>query len=298
MPLFTTAYAGSSKLDKELAAHNLDQLLPDNLGMVYIPEGEIPRRKFPGLTGVVEWLTKEVGTEGTIPVPDLIEALLSRKEYEEDGKTKHDDIVLVMLFDPETEEDVELARAAHEAGIKVVDLCSAGDDVLLDDAVVTFEEEPADETAEEPPFEGGHPIGATPLTPGEQVQVAHDAGVAAAAIRQSAANPGVVLNIQLNIAPEHVANLAQAIVLAMGQQATVTMAAAEEVRPGQTDTPSNVTPIRGTATGEQPAGTKPYYFNSEEGTYRPSRGMARKSETKVFLTPEEVQQVKDSKLLA
>src|SRR6185437_4955763 len=116
--------------------------------MVYIP-ARVPRFQA-GLKKVVAWLESEVGKDGTIPVPDLIEALLQRnRELSDEGKDV-DDLVLVMLFDGEKDEDVELAKAAHEAGIRVVDLCAAGDDLLLDDADITFEEEAPAEPETEP----------------------------------------------------------------------------------------------------------------------------------------------------
>lgn len=297
----TTAYAGSADSTPENIAAMLDVFLPDNLGMVYIP-ARVPRFQA-GLKKVLSWLQGEVGEAGTIPADDLIEAMLQRNDpaviKADEARTGPDDLVLVMLFDPEREDDVTLAQRAIEAGIRVVDLAAAGDDLALDDAVITFQEEEdaAQEAAgEAPPFEGGHPIGEPLPTPGQQVQRAQDAGLAAAAAHQvPAAGPGVILNIQLNIAPEHVATLAAAIVQAMGISAVSTMEATE-VQAGTGL--ATVTPIHGVAGEEAPPNTKAYYYDSAKGTYRPARGKTRENETKVHLTVAEIKEISDNQLLA
>lgn len=293
----TTAYAGSGETTAENVAAMLDVFLPEKLGMVYVPPKLF--RYQSGLKKAVAWLEEQVSKDGTIPVPDPIEAMLKRNEdLAADGKPI-DDLVLVMLFDPEKDEDIALAQRAIEAGIRVVDLCAAGDDLALDDAVITFQDEEAaaqEAAGEEPPFDGGHPVGEPLPTPGQQVQAAHDAGVAAAAAHQvPAAGPGVILNIQLNIAPEHVATLAAAIVQAMGISAVSTMQATE-VTAGTGI--ASVTPIHGVAGDEAPAGTKAYYYDTAKGTYRPARGKARDNETKVYLNTAEIKEISDQKLLA
>lgn len=293
----TTAYAGSGDTTPENIAAMLDVFLPGNLGMVYVP-ARVPRYQA-GLKKALAWLEGEVGQAGTIPVPDLIEAMLQRNKDLAAEDKPADDLVLVMLFDPEKDEDLTLARAAIEAGIRVVDLCAAGDDLALDDAVITFqdEEDAAQEAAGDAlPFDGGHPVGEPLPTPGQQVQAAQDAGVAAAGTRPvPAGTPGIVLNIQLNIAPEHVATLAQAIVQAMGISAITTMAATEVTAGAGM---ASVTPIHGVAGDDAPAGTKAYYYDSAKGTYRPARGKTRDNETKVHLTTAEIKEISDSQLLA
>jgi len=125
----TTAYAGHADITAENAGALLDQFLPkdppdgDGLGLVFIPE-RIPRL-MKGLKTTVEWLEGEVGKDGTIPTQDLVASLLSRREFEDDGETQHNDLMLFLLFDPENEDDVALANAAHDAGIPIRNLAAA-----------------------------------------------------------------------------------------------------------------------------------------------------------------------------
>lgn len=307
MPL-TTAYAGHGNTTEANVKAMLDQFLPPALGLVFIPE-RVPRMQA-GLKTTITWLEGEVGKNGTIPVPDLVEALLNRndpKVIEEDkDREGPDDLALVMLFDGENEEDVALAKRAFEAGIRVVDLAAAGDDLLLDDADITFEEVPAEE---EPPFEPDEPRAPTldetlakadehPVT--TAISNATEAAMAAVAQHQAPLPGSVTIDIRVTLPPEGVRDIAAifapAIVAAMGAQAqaTVKAVAAPADEPGG----ATVSHIKGGAAGEQPAGTKPYYYDSEKGTYRPARGMARKSEQKVFLTDADQAQIKTDGLLA
>jgi len=316
LPALTTAYAGHGDTTAENIKAVLDVFLPDNLGMVYIP-ARVPRFQA-GLKKVVSWLESEVGKDGTIPVPDLIEALLQRnRELSDEGKDV-DDLVLVMLFDGEKEEDVALAQAAHEAGIRVVDLCAAGDDLLLDDADITFEEEPAPEPApaepqaeepvaepaeEEPPWE--KPAGPAEAV-AKAVRAAEAAKEAAAAghpvVKSALTTTGLTVQITLNVPVDGLetiaAILAPHIVAAMGAGAQATIAEAEAV--ADEAGPATVSHIKEAPAdgGEPPEGTKPYYYNRESGMYRPARGMARKTEDKVFLDAREIAAIKESKLLA
>lgn len=305
----TTAYAGHGDITEENAAAILDQLLPQNLGLVLIPN--LPKRvpsgapAQPGLRKAIKWLESQVGETGTIPVDDLIGALLARAEYEEDGETFHDDLALVMVFDPESEADVELANAAHDAGIRVVNLAAAGDDLVFEDDLPEAQQAAEQAAKEVPPFEGGTPSAEPEATaagapsPAEAVAKAVGAGVAAAAqhAAQSPA-PGVAIQFTIDFDPATVRALAQAIVAAMGAQAQQAVAAAEP--PGATVT--HIGTKGGVATDQDPAGQPPntvvYYYNKESGLYRPARGKARAEEQRVFLSPEEVAKVKGSKLLA
>jgi hypothetical protein len=298
----TTAYAGSGDITEENAAAILDQLLPDKLGLVLIPK--LPKRvpsgspAQPGLRTAIKWLEKEVGESGTIPVDDLLESLLARSEYVEDGETLHDDLALVMVFDPDSEADVELANAAHDAGIRVVNLAAAGDDLVFEDEVPAEPEVPA---AEEPPWEAPEPPATTPAEAvaqyavTEAVKNATAAGVAAAAQHSAP----LALTITVPLGQDFIDALAHAVVKAMGVGAQAAVAAAEAPA-----TESNVTHIgaKPVPTEEDPAGQPPntvvYYYNTEAGNYRPARGKARASEQRVFLTPEQVQEVKDKRLLA
>lgn len=322
--LFTTAYTGSGKIDEELVAHHLDQLLPENLGMVYIPDGEIPRRKLPGLTSVVEWLTKEVGTEGTIPVSDLVATLVKRRD--ENG----DDVALVTVHDPDSEADVALAKAAHEAGIRVIDLTKAANDMIFEDEPEGGEPEGLEDG---PPWEGDEPspaeaaadaaekeLGLTEEreaaaarhaerteSPGEAVERARAAGVAAAqslraSLPQDAAPP-LTLTIHFPLEQGFVDALAFAIVKAMGNQAqaTVEQAGLTIVPTGEGVAPVIPIGTTGIATSDDPAGQPPdtsvYYYNAEKATYRPARGKARADESRVFLTKEDVAEARAKGML-
>lgn len=306
----TTAYAGHADTKEENIPAVLDTFLPGQLGLVIIPE-RVPRSQA-GLKKVVTWLESEVGKNGTIPEPDLIAALLARKDYEEDGEAKSDDLALVMLYDPENEDDVALAKAATEAGIKVVDLTAAGDDLLLDDAVVSFEETPVEPEPEAPAPEAAADIEAAPwedkTAPAdikETIDRAAAAGVEAAeavkAARAAQPATGVNFHFTLQVPLEGIQVLADAVVRAMGNQAAQALVAAVEDAPDPTAGTSGaqVSHIKAAGDGEKPPeGTSPYYYDREKGTYRRARGMARQSEDKVHLDAREVRELKESKLLA
>jgi len=296
--LFTTAYAGSAEVSAENVAAILDQLLPSNLGMVYIPD--LPKRvpagqpKQAGLREAIAWLTKEVGVDGTIPVADPIDALLERK------KTHDDEIVLVMAFDPDVEADVELANAAHDAGIRVVNLAAAGDDLVFEDEVT----EPDDLADVVPPFEGGTPIeqpAAEAVSPGGQIAKAVEDGVSAAA-KHVYTDTGLTLQLTINVPPEGLDTIARylapLIVGAMGAQAQQVVAAEAPASAPVTHIGTTGGPPTAEDPAGQPHGTVVYYYNTEAGTYRPARGKARAEEQRVFLTKEQIEEVRVKKLLA
>jgi hypothetical protein len=296
----TTAYAGHGDSTEENIKGVLDQFLPPALGLVLIPE-RVPRLQA-GLKKAIAWLEGEVGKAGTIPVPDLVAALLQRNDPEvikaDENRTGPDDLALVLLYDPANEDDVALAKAAIEAGIKVVDLCSAGDDVLLADAEVKFEEEvplPDEPAEEEPPFVPDPPKGEAAAAEHPVTSAIRNATEAAHAAVANHALPGVSVTVTLS--PDAINEIARAIVAAMGHQAAAVInPIAEAAAPAEGGTVSH---MRGVAAdGEQPKDTKAYYYDGEKGTYRPARGMARKNEEKVFLTEADVEQIKAGGLLA
>lgn len=305
MPKFTTAYAGSGKIDDGLVAQYLDQLLPQELGMVYIPEKEIPKRKLPGLFAVNAWLERELPEGATIPVADLVKALTVRAE-------EGDDVALVMVYDPENGDDVALARDAHANGIRVIDLCNAADDLLFNDETEAETEEP-DSEPETPPFETDETPAREPatassaLSPAEQIQQAADAGIAAAEAARASRSPVVPvaaqerdmdLTIHVVIPAASIGTLAQAIVAAMGMQAMKVLEVSEMTT--EPSEPSEIVkePTR-TATDPagQPEGTIVHYYNKADDKYRPARGRKRAEEERVFLTPEEVAKVKAEGLM-
>ena len=325
MSLISTAYAGTADINEDNVAALLGQILPDGpLGMVFIPEKTIVKRNQPGLYKVVNWLQHSedgVGEEGTIPVPNLVEALLGRNtKLAADGEDE-DELILVMAYDPASGLDASLAKEAHDAGIRVINLAAAGDDLTFDEP---DPEPPAEDT---PPFEPDEPTDPTPApeppkeSPAQRVRKAREAGTTAArrtrapeptaesplAAEQAAADKrsaalagipasgGVQFNLTITVPAEGVATFAAAIVAAMGVQAQAVVEAPAPL-------PSNVTPI-GSAGGNaadpagQPEGTAVYYYNEDKGTYRPARGTKRAGETRVFLTPDEVAEAKSKNML-
>lgn len=306
MGKFTTAYAGSADLTEENVSALLDQLLPEDLGMIYIPERVT--RSQPGLRKTVKWLEGEVGEDGTIPVPDLVKALVERRDSE------GDDVALVLVLDPASGIDNSIAREAHEAGIRVIDLASGGDDMVFD---TPAEEPPFD--VDEPPAEAAEKPAAEPGTPSpaDAVAKASAAGVAAAKAHSEqqlagdvadTLREGVGVSVVLQLGEDTISELARAIVKAMGEQAQRTLQASgltpthaaldQHDEPAATVTPITQAPGAGKAPKDpQPEGTVVYYYNAEEAKYRPARGRLRAGEERVFLTPEQVSLAKDKKML-
>lgn len=309
MTLLSTGYAGTADIDPANIDALLGQILPDGpLGMVFIPEGTIVKRNHPGLVKVVDWLQNSpngVGVEGTIPVKNLVEALLERNaKLAADGE-EEDELVLVLLYNPASGVDVNLAKDAHEHGIRVINLAAAGDDLTFDDPATETEPEPP---AEDPPFEPDPPKEETPV--GRQVRKATDAGKAAGAKHAvtpapeptpapvaPVVTPGVAIQFTINMDPAAVNELAAAIVAAMGVQAQAVVEA-----PAESYEMASVTPI-GTAGNNaadpagQPDGTAVYYYNAEKATYRPARGTKRKGEERVFLTPGDIAEAKQKGMI-
>ena len=322
MPL-TTAYAGHGTITPENAAGLLNEFLPDDaadgtpgLGLVIIPQ-RVTRRQA-GLKHAIAWLETELGPDSTIPTDDIVTALVARRD--EEG----DDLALVMAYDPDVKEDSDLAVAAHEAGIRVVDLCAANDDLLLDDAEITFAEGGEVPAAEDetPPFEGGVKlpegvsqdprtgiISGTPTGAAEPVKEAVERatkagteaalahGVITANPKSASLDAGVFdstpgITFTLTLPQEAITALAKALADEFKNPA----AEAVSVAPEPEEKLATVTDINGSAT-QQP-GTKAYYYNADKVTYRPARGQARSGEEKVFLTEEGVRQITQRKLLA
>lgn len=271
----STAYAGSAPIKEENAVGLLNNFLPDKLGWVFIPE-RVPR-KLTGLKTVIAFLESEVGDDGTIPVADPIKALLDKREAE------GDDLALIMLFDPESEEDVALAKRAFDAGIKVYDLAAAGDELVLADSVIEFEFEEEEEVTE-PELE-------TP--PFDVESAATDLAVPAAPVSSPVDTQGIVINF--NFPPEAVTALARAIVRAMTEQATASLDAAGDglatvspIASGRSASkPPGVGHARRAGVTEQPPGTKAFYHHADTARYRPARGIAKEGEVKVYLTKAE-----------
>jgi hypothetical protein len=314
MALLTTAYTGSADIDPDNIDALLNQLLPDGpLGMVFIPEGTIVKRNQPGLVKVVDWLQNSengVGVEGTIPVKNLVAALLERNSPEamqKDERDEPDELVLAILYNPASGLDVNLAKQAHDAGIRVVDLSAAGDDLIFDEPEV-----PVAGEEENPPWEGDKPpadaeASVSPAeTPAQRVSKAQEAGTTAAAKRRTRApeptaepvvhtpepeGPPLQLIINVPIDQPMIDSLARAIVAAMGNQAQAVVTAAPAA-PLASVTPIGTTGGNKADPAGQPEGTAVYYYNENEGKYRPARGTKRRGEERVYLTPDDITQAK------
>jgi hypothetical protein len=271
------------------------------------------KRNQPGLAKVVNWLQNNengVGVEGTIPVPNLIQAMLERNEKLVADDQEPDELILVMVYNPASGLDNNLVKEAHENGIRVIDLCAAGDDIVPEDP-----EPPADE---QPPFEPDPPgtenVPAEPAADaeppkeesavGKAVRKATTAGKAAAAkhpapepVVHTPAPGGPPLQLIINVPIDQpmIDALARAIVQAMGAQAsavvaTTPLASVTELPVG--DKGTNKDDPAG-----QPEGTAVYYYHAEEDKYRPARGTKRRGEERAYLTPAEVADVKAKGLM-
>jgi hypothetical protein len=301
MSLLTTAYAGSADIDGENVDALMNQLLPDgDLGYVYIPE-KVQKRVQPGLFKVVDWLQHNengVGVEGTIPVPNLVAALLERNEKLKADGEEEDELVLVMVYDPASGLDTGLAKEAHDAGIRVVNFSAAGDDLTFEDETVP--EVPAAEDVppwEDGPAEAAEKPAAVPASPSpaETVQAATAAGVEAAAATTTEAPDGGV-TIAFHLSQESVDALAAAIVAAMGPPTYGVPL--DKVVPPVSNVVQHPTAGREAAPAAPGEPTTAYYYHAENATYRPARGRKRDGEEKVELTAEGVRLLKQKGMIA
>jgi hypothetical protein len=153
------ALAGSGSVKAETATKLLNDWLPKNLGATLRP-ARIPR-KLATLNAIVNWLelpndideggeNDTLGPNGTKASDDLLADLLKLRD--EDG----DEVTLVYLLPEATEEvpipeaELELLKAAFDAGITVKNLAGAGSlDDLDPDEIFPPEPEPEEEVVAE-----------------------------------------------------------------------------------------------------------------------------------------------------
>ena len=326
----TTAYAGSGDITPENVAATLNALLPDKLGKLFIPAGVIRPRTNPGLKKVIKWLEEDemgVGPDALFPEDNLVKAMVARNEELASKGEEPDELVLVMVPDPASGLDNSLIKEAHEAGIRVVDLTQAGDDI------VPGEPEPEEPAAEEePPFETDETPAEAAPSPAEVIEAAKEKAVAAAVAAQEAKAreagreaglaaaenvrereaKNLVFSLSISVPPESVLTFARVLADAMAAQQTAqkfTMGPEGDIVPAVSVTAPparagslNVTPITSAPSlpkdkDPQPEGTVVYYYNESEAKYRPARGRKRDNEERVFLTPEEVAQAKEKGML-
>lgn len=302
MSLLTTAYAGSADIDEANVDALMNQLLPDGpLGYIYIPD-KVQKRVQPGLFKVVDWLQHNengVGVEGTIPVPNLVQALLERNEKLAANDKELDELVLVMVYDPASDLDTGLAKEAHDAGIRVVNFSAAGDDLTFEPEAAAEPEVPAAEDQppwEATPAEAAEKPAAVPATPSpaETVQEATAAGVAAAEATATptvtrAATEGYTLTLVLPL--DAIDAIAEAIVR---HQSAVLQVPEAEVS-NVVEHPTAGRQAEPAAPGEP---TTAYYYHDKNATYRPARGRKRDGEEKVELTSEGVRLLKQKGMIA
>lgn len=291
MPKLSTGYVGWGDITETNAASQLDQLLPDQLGAVYVPERITRAQK--GLKTATAWLVNELTEAGVFPVDNVIESLLKRQAETADDDDGPDDIALVMVYNPASGVDTGMAQEAHEAGIKVIDLIS-GDEILFEDSAPP-EETPVE--AETPPWEpepAEETVVVPQVSPGPKdiVDAAAKAGLAAAQAVQERQEVPVLtgLSVIINIPAEALDALAQLIVDRMqGPAEVVEVAAAPSI---DTDDDTDTGPV-GVVAGDndQPEGTTPWYYNTTTDRYRKARARKRDEEVRTFLTPAQVEEV-------
>lgn len=149
----TTSYAfwGTGKADIENIGPLLDSELPrppHKTGGVFIPE-RVPRH-MTGLSATRSWLEEEfkdpVTEESGLTVsPDLIADLLAQLERDDEGKSDFAKLIVVWPEEP-TEADIEFVLRADDAGIRVMSLGDALDDLDL----TPYRPAPEEPAAEEP----------------------------------------------------------------------------------------------------------------------------------------------------
>lgn len=312
----TTAYAGSGDITEENVAATLNALLPDKLGKLFIPAGVIRPRSNPGLKKVIKWLEEDemgVGPDALFPEDNLVKAMVARNEELAAKGEEPDELVLVMVPDPASGLDNSLIKEAHEAGIRVVDLTQAGDDIVPvpdEPDEPAAEEKPPFETdepaAELPPTEPEPPAPAPPVDVAKQIESAKQAGIEAArAVREQSVEQGLSLSgpgitITLNLPQEAIDALAAAIVAATGPRPPTldeTTAKADAADAAQAARPITSAPSLSKDKDPQPEGTVVYYYDAEGAKYRPARGRKRDNEERVFLTPDEIAQAKEKGMI-
>jgi hypothetical protein len=150
---------GSGKVDPGNADALLRDFIAEDLGTVYRPT-RVPR-SHSGLKTVIDWFEDEelLGPGGldSNATDDMLGDLMANHKV--DG----DDTVLIALWPGEpTAEDTEYVRAFLEAGVRVVDLCQALDDLTdITPAeakdVTPSHGDPEDQANDKP--KGGRPVG-------------------------------------------------------------------------------------------------------------------------------------------
>lgn len=121
------AFWGSGEYDisNPDAARVLDDELPQAVKGVFRPE-RVPRHN-KSLSAVIDWLESPdiLGANGTVPVENLLEALLARREA-------GDTVTLVVLWPAEPADDeIAFVKEAHGAGIPIKNLCAGMDHLDL-----------------------------------------------------------------------------------------------------------------------------------------------------------------------
>lgn len=122
----SVALWGTGETDPRAASALLNDYLPDKLGSVLRPES-VGRGS---LRHVINWFEgdDQLGEDGTISSSDLVRDLLEVRDQEGDATT----LIVLWPANP-TQEDIAFAESAMAAGIEVLDLCGALDELVITD---------------------------------------------------------------------------------------------------------------------------------------------------------------------
>lgn len=259
------AFYGSGEVDLENATTLLDEYLPQSIGAALRP-ARIPRNNKP-LSSLVDWLESPdiLGENGTIPAADLVAELVKRRDVEH-----HSRVELLVLWPAEpTEQDKALVTEARAAGIKVVSIGDALDDLLWEPEVEEVAE-PEDEAVEEV---------------AETVASAEDVESLVNAMGKffgQALEP-VLRAIARDELRRHLATTTASTAAPVADKASVEAVAAKlsGEKPKADAGPPFDPPFKSAGDAE-PARTA--YWMSEDGNYRKKTGRRRKGETEALLT--------------
>jgi hypothetical protein len=122
----SVALWGTGETDTRSASALLEDFLPKKLGSVLRPESTGRG----SLRSVINWLEgdDQLGENGTVSSVDLVRDLLALRD------TEGDDIIFIALWPGSpAKADIALAESAVSAGIRVLDLCAALDELVITD---------------------------------------------------------------------------------------------------------------------------------------------------------------------
>lgn len=281
------------------------------IGAMYRPK--TGTRGLPTLPAVIDWLENPemLKEKGTLPSTDLVADLL---DYAESDEGKGGKLTLIMLWPAEpTDEEKTLVTAARAAGIKVVDLTAALDDLAWDPT-------PA------PPAQAEEVSAVEDVTAKVSAALTGDFGTAIAGLleqwvrtlvqdefdrrdaRANHAEPAPEPEAPAAAKPARARTPAKAATAAKPaarsrSRATTTKDAVEGVAVPELplageDEPPFDGPYRDASPEELDAQPRYDYYMSEDGEFRRAKGRPRNKETRVKLTQAEIDEARDAGTLA